>query len=81
MAILLVKDPLINISTPWAYQRCKAINGGNYLQSESEFEESRKSLREKTWLNPLEYLELPPLINDLQKVVIEPSRPSKSEVD
>jgi len=32
LAVLLVKDPLVSVSTPWAYQRCKELKGKNYLR-------------------------------------------------
>ena len=69
LAVLLVKDPLVSVSTPWAYQRCKEISGTNYLQGEMAFEQRRQALREAPWLQPLRAGCSPPLRNDLQVVV------------
>jgi len=69
MALILVKDPLISVSTPWAYGRSKEMNGANYLKSEPEFERSRQQLREEDWLRSLNRSVPPPLRNDLQQVV------------
>jgi 4-diphosphocytidyl-2-C-methyl-D-erythritol kinase len=69
LAVLLVKDPLVSVSTPWAYQRCKEISGTNYLQGEMAFEQRRQALREAPWLQPLRAGCPPPLRNDLQLVV------------
>ncbi len=69
MAILLVKDPLVSVSTPWAYSLSKKVNGSRYLKEESEYELRRAQLRKASWLNPLTSSNPPPLINDLQKVV------------
>jgi len=69
LAVLLVKDPLVSVSTPWAYQRCKQISGTNYLQGEMAFEQRRQALREAPWLQPLRAGCPPPLRNDLQVVV------------
>ena len=69
LAVLLVKDPLVSVSTPWAYQRCKEISGTNYLQGEMAFEQRRQALREAPWLQPLRAGCPPPLRNDLQAVV------------
>ncbi len=75
MAVLLVKDPLVSVSTPWAYNRCKEINGGKYLDSEHDFEYRRKTLRDAAWLRePCKKLP-PPLYNDLQ-FVVAPEVPS-----
>ncbi len=69
LAVLVVKDPMISISTPWAYGLSKKLNGSKYLETESEFEERRKELREETWLRPLSIQNPPPLRNDLQNIV------------
>ena len=65
----LVKDPLVSVSTPWAYQRCKELKGKNYLEGEVAFEQCRQNLREAPWLQPLRAGCPPPLRNDLQVVV------------
>ena len=69
LAVLLVKDPLVSVSTPWAYQRCKELRGQDYLQGEMAFEQRRRDLREAPWLQPLRAGCPPPLRNDLQVVV------------
>ncbi len=68
-AIVLVKDPSKEVSTPWAYSRYKEINSKNYLENEMEFENRRELLRNSHWLNPIKALSAPPLRNDLQDVV------------
>ncbi len=75
MAIVLVKDPSIAVSTPWAYAKYKEINSLQYLKSEVSFQERRQLLRQSLWLNPLNKLNPPPLRNDLQEVV-EPETPA-----
>ena len=69
MAVLLLKDPDVSVSTPWAYQRCRDLHGESYLQGESAFEERRQALREATWTRPIRTDLPPPLRNDLQAVV------------
>jgi len=69
MAVVLVKDPSVSVSTPWAYGRCRELSGSRYLQQECDFEQRRQSLRDAPWLNPLRANDPPPLRNDLQEVV------------
>ena len=69
LAVLLVKDPTVSVSTPWAYKRCRELHGGSYLQGEAAFEERREQLRQASWLQRLSPECLPPLRNDLQRVV------------
>ena len=69
LAVLLVKDPLVSVSTPWAYQRCKERREQDYLQGEMAFEQRRRDLRDAPWLQPLRAGCPPPLRNDLQVVV------------
>ncbi len=69
MAILLVKDPSISVSTPWAYARCRELNASRYLKCENDFEHRRNELRKESWLNPLRASDPPSLRNDLQSVV------------
>ncbi len=75
MAVILVKDPAVSISTPWAYGRSKELKGSSYLKSDFEFEQRRQQLREKSWLRFLSISDPPPLNNDLQQVV-EPEIPA-----
>ena len=80
LAVLLVKDPLVSVSTPWAYQRCKEISGTNYLQGEMAFEQRRQALREAPWLQPLRAGCPPPLRNDLQVVVAAETKAVQSSI-
>ena len=75
MAVLLLKDPDVSVSTPWAYQRCRDLHGESYLQGEGAFEERRQALREAAWTRPIQTELPPPLRNDLQAVV-EPETPA-----
>ena len=69
MGVLLVKDPSISVSTPWAYAECKRERFHRYLVGESAFEQRREALRTSAWLRPLRIKSPPPLSNDLQAVV------------
>ena len=69
LALILVKDPTVAVSTPWAYGMSKEIKGNRYLKSESEFEQRRQQLREQSWLCSSRDSDIPPLKNDLQLVV------------
>ena len=69
MGVLLVKDPSISVSTPWAYGECKRQRFNQYLEGESAFEQRRQVLRSSAWLRPLRAQLPPPLRNDLQEVV------------
>ena len=76
LAVLLIKDPVASVSTPWAYGRCRELRGDFYLERESEFEQRRRSLRDGPLLAALQgQRALPPLRNDLQSVV-EPEQES-----
>ena len=52
LAVLLVKDPTVSVSTPWAYRRCRELNQ-SYLLAEAAFEQRRQALRSVDWLQPL----------------------------
>jgi 4-diphosphocytidyl-2-C-methyl-D-erythritol kinase len=69
LAVLLVKDPRVSVSTPWAYKRCRELNQSRYLTDEAAFERRRQALRRDDWLNPLRSDCPPSLRNDLQEVV------------
>lgn len=76
LAVLLIKDQVASVSTPWAYGRCRELRGDFYLERESDFEQRRQSLREGALLRALHgERALPPLRNDLQAVV-EPEQES-----
>ncbi len=66
LAVLLVKDPTVSVSTPWAYKRCRELNQSRYLADEAAFEQRRQALRSVDWLQPLRSELPPPLRNDLQ---------------
>ena len=70
-AVLLIKNPNVSVSTPWAYGLCKERLGSSYLNSEVDFEGRRQALRQSPLLGWLqgEQLQLQPLRNDLQQVV------------
>ena len=70
-AVLLIKNPKVSVSTPWAYGLCKERLGSSYLNSEVDFEGRRQALRQSPlvgWLQG-EQPQPPPLRNDLQQVV------------
>ena len=69
LAVLLVKDPRVSVSTPWAYKRCRERNADQYLVGEPSFEQRREALRQASWTQPLRASAPPPLRNDLQAVV------------
>lgn len=68
MAVILLKDPSVSVSTPWAYGRYRQLHQTRYLKEEG-FESRRQALRDATWLHPLRPAVPPPLRNDLQKLV------------
>ena len=63
LTVLLVKDPRVSVSTPWAYKRCRERNKDRYLEGEQAFEERRKALRQADWTRPLRAEAPPPLRN------------------
>ncbi len=69
MGLLLVKDPKVTVSTPWAYGLSRERNSSRYLTSEAEFEMRRQLLRSKSWLKNWSVKDPPPLYNDLELVV------------
>jgi 4-diphosphocytidyl-2-C-methyl-D-erythritol kinase len=81
LAVLLVKDPTVSVSTPWAYKRCREINQSRYLADEAAFEQRRQSLRSVDWLHPLRSDLPPPLRNDLQDVVAPETAAVRSALD
>ena len=75
LAVLLVKDPDVSVSTPWAYKRCRELNADRYLKGEEAFAVRRSHLRQSDWTHPIRAAAPPPLRNDLQAVV-EPATPA-----
>lgn len=70
LGVLLIKDPAVSVSTPWAYRLCREQRGAAYLQDEASFEQRRQALRHSPLLAALGRGEpLPGLRNDLQAVV------------
>ena len=69
MGVVLVKDPLVEVSTPWAYEIYKKNHQKNYLSAEVDFEVKRKELRDSKWITTTGLNNPPPLTNDLQNVV------------
>ena len=81
LAVLLVKDPTVSVSTPWAYKRCRELNQSHYLVDEAAFEQRRQALRSADWLRPLRSDLPPPLRNDLQEVVASETPAVRSALD
>ena len=75
LGVLLVKNPEVSVSTPWAYGECRKVRSDHYLDGEEAFEQRRLALRAAKWLHPLQASTPPPLRNDLQEVVA-PQTPS-----
>ncbi|MFN9628689.1 MAG: 4-(cytidine 5'-diphospho)-2-C-methyl-D-erythritol kinase [Cyanobacteriota bacterium] len=70
LGVLLLKDPTVTVSTPWAYSRCREWRGDFYLSLEADFEQRRQVLRHSPLLTALGGDgAVPPLRNDLQTVV------------
>jgi 4-diphosphocytidyl-2-C-methyl-D-erythritol kinase len=67
--IVLVKDPGVSVSTPWAYGECRRQRGATYQDGEAAFEQRRSALRQAPWLASAQVATPPPLRNDLQDVV------------
>ncbi|OUW48239.1 MAG: 4-(cytidine 5'-diphospho)-2-C-methyl-D-erythritol kinase [Synechococcus sp. TMED187] len=81
MGVVLVKDPSVSVSTPWAYGECKRQRGDSYLKGESAFEQRRQRLRHADWLRPLRPDLPPPLQNDLQMVVAPQTTSVRTALD
>jgi 4-diphosphocytidyl-2-C-methyl-D-erythritol kinase len=75
LGVVLVKDPTVSVSTPWAYGECRRVQGNSYLLDEPAFEQRRQALRRADWLMTMQAHGVPPLHNDLQAVVA-PQTPS-----
>ena len=68
MGVVLVKDPSISVSTPWAYGECKRQRRDHYLEGEPAFERRREALRTSSWLQPLP-AQVPPQLEDRSAAV------------
>ena len=75
LGVVLVKDPTVSVSTPWAYGECRRVQRNRYLSDEAAFEQRRHALRRADWLMTMQADAVPPLHNDLQAVVA-PQTPS-----
>jgi len=75
LGVVLVKDPSVSVSTPWAYGECRRLRADRYLSGEAAFEQRRQVLRRADWLVSMQTDGVPPLRNDLQAVVA-PQTPS-----
>ena len=69
MAVLLIKDPNVTVSTPWAYKRYKDLNASRYMNTEYEFDQRRKAIREEILQQSSSFNNSYVLRNDLQAVV------------
>jgi 4-diphosphocytidyl-2-C-methyl-D-erythritol kinase len=69
LGVVLVKNPSVSVSTPWAYGECRRLKGEHYFIDEQAFAHQRQHLRAAPWLHPVRAAEPPPLRNDLQDVV------------
>ncbi len=69
LGVVLVKDPTVSVSTPWAYGECRRLQGENYLSDEAAFEQRRQALKNADWVLAMQNGGVPPLRNDLQAVV------------
>ena len=52
LGVLLVKNPEVSVSTPWAYGECRKVRSDHYLDGEEAFEQRRQVLRAADWLHP-----------------------------
>ncbi len=77
MGVILVKNPLIQISTPVAYKKYKEHYGHTYLKEERDFEIKRDVVRSIDWSDENIFYNRSKIQNDLQKVVF----PMASEVE
>tara|TARA_Y100001968_G_scaffold333488_1_gene396612 strand:+ start:4453 stop:5379 length:927 start_codon:yes stop_codon:yes gene_type:complete len=71
MGLILIKNPALSVSTPWAYNEFKRLNRHKYLLAERDFEIERDKVRNICNRNS-EFLSYEYLIrNDLQSIVSE----------
>ena len=69
LGLILVKDPLIQISTPVAYKKYKEQYGHTYLKEDRDFEIKRNILRSNNWSDKSLLVNRTEIQNDLQKTV------------
>ena len=77
LGLILVKDPSIQVSTPFAYKKYKEQYGDNYLKSKKDFEIKRNIIRSDDWSDQSLLNKRKEIKNDLQKIV----RPLTPEVE
>ena len=77
LGIILVKDPSIQVSTPYAYRTYKEQYGDRYLRNDSDFEIRRDVIRTNDWSDQSLLDNRKGIQNDLQKSV----RPMTPEVE
>ena len=77
LGIILVKDPLIQVSTPVAYKKYKEQYGHTYLENVKDFENKRNIIRSNKWSDQSLFDNRKEIQNDLQKTVC----PMAPEVD
>ena len=69
LGIILVKDPSIQVSTPFAYKKYKEKYGHTYLKEEYDFELKRKMIRLNDWSDNDLLRNRIKIQNDLQKII------------
>ena len=69
LGLILVKDPSIKVSTPFAYKKYKEQFGHTYLKDENDFEIKRKIIRSNDWSDKYLFHNRSEIQNDLQKTV------------
>ncbi len=77
LGLILVKDPSIQVSTPFAYKTYKEQYGESYLEDENDFEIKRNMIRSTDWSDQDLLVNRKKIQNDLQKSI----RPMTLEVD
>ena len=77
LGLILVKDPLIQVSTQVAYKKYKEQFGESYLEDDRDFEIKRNSIRSIDWSDQSLFDNRKEIQNDLQKSV----RPMTPEVE
>ena len=77
MGLILVKDPSVQVSTPFAYKSYKKQYGHSYLEDHRDFEIKRNIIRSNDWSDQSFLDNRQEIQNDLQKIV----RPMTPEVE
>ena len=69
LGLILVKDPLVQVSTPVAYKKYKEQYGHTYLVDDRDVEIKRNILRSNDWSDQALFDNQIEIQNDLQKIV------------